>query len=185
VLVRLDGALARAERASALAAGLGVGVLILLASVQIVGRKAFNTPLPGFIDWVEQAMAVIAFLGLAYCQGRGGHIRMEIVLKKLSPRARIAAEAISILLSLAVVTVLIWGSWLHFARAFDWSAPMFSRDSSIDIGLPLWPAKLLVPLSFAALWMRMALQTWDFWRALLTGTEPLIVPEEAEATDRV
>ena len=52
---------------------------MLLAVAQILGRKLFNLPVTGFIDWVEQAMAIL-LLGIAYCQRLGGHIRMDIVI---------------------------------------------------------------------------------------------------------
>ena len=45
--------------------------------------------------------------------------------------------------------LLVWGAWAHFCAAFDFAAPLWSRDSSIDIGIPLWPAKLLVPVAFS------------------------------------
>jgi len=44
-----------------------------------------------------------------------------------------------------LIVALVWGSWAHFDRSFDMTRPMWSRDSTIDIGLPLWPAKLIVP----------------------------------------
>ena len=178
MLARCDSALGRMEHACGLLSGAVVGLLILLASVQILGRKFFNSPLPGFIDWVEQAMAVVAFLGLAYCQRQGGHMRMDIVVSRLRGRLRAGLEATGVLLSAFIIAVLVCGSWLHFERAFDWSAPMFSRDSTIDIGLPLWPAKLLVSVSLSFLLLRMVLQLWDYSRALLLGAPPLLERRE-------
>jgi TRAP-type C4-dicarboxylate transport system permease small subunit len=73
--------------------------------------------------------------------------------------------------------LLVWGSWAHFDRSFDWAAPMWSRDSTIDIGLPIWPAKILAPIAFAVLSLRLMLQLWGYGRAFLSGTEqPVAVP---------
>ena len=83
---RIDQAVFRIESGLNLAAGLVIFAIMLLAVTQIVGRKLFNAPLPGFIDWVEQSMAVFAFLGVAYCQRVGGHIRMDILIGRLAER---------------------------------------------------------------------------------------------------
>ena len=73
--------------------------------------------------------------------------------------------------------LLIWGSWAHFQRSFDWGSPLWSRDSTIDIGLPIWPAKLLVPLAFSILALRLVLQLWAYGRAIRTGGDrPVAVP---------
>ena len=156
----------RVEDALDLAAGVVVFGLVLLAAAQILGRKFFNLPLPGFIDWVEQAMAAAAFLGLAYCQRCGAHVRMEIVVSRLRGRAVAVFEIVALTPALVVVAALVWGGFLHFLRAFDWDSPLFSRDSTMDINLPLWPAKLLAPLAFSLLWLRLFLQFWEYARAL-------------------
>ena len=60
---------------------LSIVVLMLFAVVQVVGRKAFNAPIFGYIDWVEQVMVIFAFLGVASCQREGGHVRMHLLVR--------------------------------------------------------------------------------------------------------
>lgn len=176
-LSRGDRALYRLETGLTLAGGLVIFALMLLAVTQIVGRKLFNWPVPGFIDWVEQAMAVFAFLGVAYCQRDGGHIRMDILIGQLKGRTLWLAELVSTFVMLLLTLALTVGSFRHFQRAFSWDAPYWSRDSSIDIALPLWPAKLLVPIALSILALRLALQLWGYWRAFRSGEErPVAVP---------
>ena len=67
--------------------------------------------------------------------------------------------------------LLVWGTWAHFMRSFDFGAPWWSRDSSMDIALPLWPAKLLAPVAFGVLCLRLCLQIWAYTRALISGTD--------------
>jgi hypothetical protein len=56
--------------------------------------------------------------------------------------------------------------------------PLVTRcDSSIDISLPIWPAKLLVPVAFSVLCLRLMLQAWGYGRALVLGLRhPVAVP---------
>ncbi|EAR52262.1 TRAP dicarboxylate transporter, DctQ subunit [Oceanicola granulosus HTCC2516] len=177
LLSRLDRALVRLEGWLALLSGLAVFGLMLLAVFSVGGRNAFNRPLPGYVDWIEQAMPLIAFMGIAYTQRLGGHIRMDIVVGALKGRVLWAVEWFTTLTVLVLMLLLVWGSWAHFQRSFDFAAPLWSRDSSMDIGLPIWPAKLLAPVAFSVLSLRLALQLWGFGRAFVTGTDrPVAVP---------
>ncbi|WP_297772831.1 TRAP transporter small permease [uncultured Roseovarius sp.] len=183
-LSRLDRGLYRIERQLALLSGLAVFSLMVLAVFSVGGRNFFNQPLPGYVDWIEQIMPLIAFMGVAYTQRDGGHIRMDIFVGMFSGRALWLIELITTLAVLALMLLLVWGSWAHFGRSFDWNAPLWSRDSTIDIALPIWPAKILAPIAFGVLSLRLMLQVWGFGRALITGAErPVAVPliEDAAA----
>ena len=147
-LSRADRALLPLERLMALLSGLAIFSLMLLAAWSVSGRQFFNRPLSGYVDYIEAAMPFIAFLGVSFVQREGGHIRMDLVVGALKGRLLWLFELISVLLILVLVLALIWGSWSHFDRSFDMTKPMWSRDSSIDIGLPIWPSKLVVPVAF-------------------------------------
>ena len=169
VLSRLDQQLLKAERVLALCSGLAVFGLMVLAVVSVSGRNFFNAPVPGYVDYIEQAMPLIAFMGVAYTQRDGGHIRMDMLVGALKGRLLYAVELITTLLILILMVLLVWGTWAHFQRSFDFGSPMWSRDSSMDIALPIWPAKLLAPVAFSVLSVRLALQVWGYGRAVVTG----------------
>lgn len=171
-LSRLDRALFRVEGWLALVSGLAVFALMILAVVSVGGRNFFNAPVPGYVDWIEQAMPLIAITGIAFVQRVGGHIRMDLFVGMLQGRALWIVEFVSIVLILLVVLALIYGSWSHFGRSFDFAAPMFSRDSSMDIAIPLWPAKLVVPVALFVLSCRLLLQLWAYGRAIRSPDEP-------------
>ena len=42
--------------------GLAIFVLMITATVQIVSRKLLNMPIPGYIDFAEQSIAIFAFV---------------------------------------------------------------------------------------------------------------------------
>lgn len=175
-LSRADRALHRLEQIFALISGIAVFALMVLAVISVGGRNFQNAPIRGYVDWIEVIMPLIALMGVAYTQRDGGHIRMDILVARLKGRVLWIAEFASTLLILLTVLLLIWGSWAHFSRSFDFAAPMWSRDSTIDIGLPIWPAKLIVPLALAVLALRLVLQLWGYGRAILTGRDPVAVP---------
>ena len=181
LLSRLDRAVLRLEYVMIFVGGLTVFALMLLAVVSVGGRNFFNAPIPGYVDWIEQLMPVIAIFGVSYVRREGGHIRMDIVVGALKGRALWAAELLTTLAILLVAVLLLWGSWAHFQRSFDFGQPMWSRDSSIDIGLPIWPAKLVVPAALSVLVLRLCLQVWGYGRAFILNIDrPVAVPLVAD-----
>ncbi len=168
---RCDRLLFKVESVFNLIGGTIIFGLVLLAVVNILGRKFFNTPVNGYIDWTEQAMAFFVFFGIAYCQRLGGHIRMDIVIRFLEGRVLYLFEFVATLLMLGVTVVLTYGSYLHFKRAWD------IGDSSFDIDLPTWPSKLVVPIMLGLLSLRFALHAWGYGQALIQNPErPVGIP---------
>lgn len=151
--------------------GIIIFLLVFLATANALGRWLFDLPISGYIDWVEQSMAFMAFLGIAYTKREGGHIRMDMVVSHLHGRKLWLLELFSSLVMLLITCVLIYGSSLHFWRAYSLG------DSSLDIDLPTWPAKLVVPFALTVLALRIMLQIWGYFRAAVENSDqPIGVP---------
>jgi TRAP-type C4-dicarboxylate transport system permease small subunit len=170
-LSRIDRLYFKFESLLNLSGGIVIFLLVFLATTNVLGRWMFSLPINGYVDWVEQAMAFLAFLGIAYTMRQGGHIRMDMLVGHLRGRMLWAVEMISSLLMLLVTLVLIYGSSLHFWRSYN------IGDSSLDINLPTWPAKLVVPFALTVLALRLLMQIWGYARAFKEGSEtPVAVP---------
>ena len=177
LLSRLDRALLPIERFCALLSGLAIFSLMFLAAYSVTGRKFFGSPLLGYVDIIELLMPLIAIMGVSYVQRDGTHIRMDMLVSQLKGRTLWFFELISVLLILILMMALTWGAWDHFERSFDCARPFCSKDSTTDIYLPLWPSKLIVPVAFFILVLRLLLQAWGYGRALILGLEnPVAVP---------
>ncbi|GAA0779111.1 TRAP transporter small permease [Roseibium denhamense] len=169
--IRFDGMLGYVENGFNLIAAFSILSLMLLAVAQVLGRLVLNAPIPGFIDITEQAMAIFAFMGVAYCQRVGGHIRMEIVLGKLHGRTLYICEMLGVILIAFTVALLIWGSWFHFDRSWNFG------DSTMDIRLPTWPSKLVIPVALSVLFLRLLLQIYGYARLVANpDRDPVGVP---------
>jgi TRAP-type mannitol/chloroaromatic compound transport system permease small subunit len=145
--------------------------LMFVGVFQVVGRTAFDTAIYGYIDYMEQASALFAFLGIAYAQRTGAHIRMDLLLRGFSKRFMWAMELFAVLVALTIITILVDTTFENFLRAYQLG------DSTIDIKLPVWPTKLLVPLVLVVLWVRLALQVADYVRLVVhPHATPIAVP---------
>ena len=170
-LARADIWLGWVENRLNLLAGILVFALMLLGVAQIVLRTVLRSPIFGYIDIVEVAMVGFAVLAISFVQRVGGHVRMELVVGRFKGRALWIAEAVGTALAIFIVAVLIPYSYRHFERAFDFG------DSTIDIEIVTWPAKLVVPVALAILLVRLVLQMAGYLRlAVSPGSEPVAVP---------
>lgn len=146
---RADDALHAVERAFALAAAFFIFALMLLGVAQVAGRKLFDAPILGYIDLVELLMTTFAFLGVAYAERIGAHVRMDLLVGRLTGRPRWMLELLAVLVALFVVGVLVRYSFDHAMRAYN------SGDTTIDAEFLLWPSKLLVSIALGVLWLRL------------------------------
>ena len=105
---RLDLSLLRLERFMAFLSGLAVFGPMVITVISVGGRNLFDAPLPGYVDWIEQMMPLIAFMGIAYVQRDGGHIRMDILIGQLRGRALWLAETLSVILILLLMLALVY-----------------------------------------------------------------------------
>ncbi|THH38113.1 TRAP transporter small permease [Aliishimia ponticola] len=184
LLSRFDRALVPIERFCAYLSGFAVFSLMFLAVYFVASRK-LGFPTKGYVDIIELLMPLIAIMGVSYVQREGAHIRMDMLVGALRGRALWFFELISVLLILVLAIGLAYGAWEHFARSFDCSRPLCSRDSTTDIYLPVWPAKLVVPVALFVLIARLILQIWGYARALVLGLEtPAAVPLQMSVAEQ-
>ena len=152
--------------------GIVIFLVVGISTVNVLGRWLFNMPVNGYIDWIEQFMAFLALLGVAYTQREGGHIRMDMLVSRLKGRWLYTTELITTSIVFLVTLVLIYGSYLHFLRAYEFG------DTSLDISLPIWPAKLVVPAALTLLAIRLLIQMWAYVRAIKNNdNDPIAVPK--------
>jgi C4-dicarboxylate transporter, DctQ subunit len=162
---------ARLEDVMNLIAAAAIFFLMFVGVFQVIGRTVFNTAIHGYIDYMEQASALFAFLGISYAQRVGAHIRMDLLLRGFSLRFLWAMELFAVLVALVIITILVDSTWQNFLRAYQLG------DSTMDIKLPVWPTKLLVPVVLAILWVRLVLQSLDYMRLIgHPSAEPIAVP---------
>ena len=170
-LSRIHRWMAMVEDALNVTAALAIFFLMFVGVLQIVGRSVFGIAIYGYIDYIEQSSAIFAFLGVAYCQRVGAHIRMDLLMRGVPKRVLWLLEGLAVAIALVIVTVLIESTFQNFLRAWRLG------DSTMDIKLPVWPSKLMVPFALSMLWLRIVLQIVDYARLVRSPeAEPVAVP---------
>ena len=121
--------------------GLLTLALMFVIVIDVGGRYLFNKPLQGGVEISQILLAWILFLPLAYTLIRGAHVRVTILTMRLPHRHKLIVEDIITIISLGFFALAIYASWMHFLDSISVGETM-----AAPIWLPLWAAKLAVPL---------------------------------------
>lgn len=170
-LDRLDRALQVVEFATAVVGGVVIFGVMWVGVAEIVLRKAFNAPLYGQLDLIEQSMATYTLLTISYCYRKAGHIRVDIVVGYFKGRRKWIAELMASIAAFGLIVVLLPGVLHFFDNAY------YIGDSTINTQWPTWPSKLIPVIGFSVLAVRIALELWAYARLVADPlAEPIAVP---------
>lgn len=123
-------------RYMALLAGVILLLLTVFTTLDVVMRYFFNAPFRGSLEATEFSMAVIVFLGIAYCGLVGGHIGVDLLEKWLDkPSMRFVPVMVNlvgaVLFGLIAVTVV------------NETVEAWKQISNM-LRMPHWPFRLVV-----------------------------------------
>ena len=146
-----------------------VAIMLIILS-QIVGR-IFGFIIPSAEDFSGYALAASTFFGLAYTFREGGHIRVILLVQRLSPGARKIQESLVLGFGLFVTSFMSFYCW-HMV----WESYVFNEISSGYIAIPVWIPQ--VPLGLGALALNLAIL--DEFIGSLRGRAPSYTLHEDE-----
>jgi TRAP-type C4-dicarboxylate transport system permease small subunit len=92
-------------------------VLMVLISIDVLGRGLFNRPFKGTPELVKFSLVIIAFLELPYVLWTNGHVRSTVFYDKFGPTAKDIIDLIAALIGVAVFVMLIKSSLNDFIKA--------------------------------------------------------------------
>jgi TRAP-type C4-dicarboxylate transport system permease small subunit len=117
-------------------------LMMLLVAFDVLGRYIFNSPFTGAFDSIEMMMVVVVFCGLAYCTMEEGHVRVDVILGKLSQRTKAIINIITFIPSIFIVALI---TWRLGERA--WSILQnLPGPATPTINIPHWPLIILATI---------------------------------------
>jgi len=127
------------------AAGFIIFLIMVITTVEVVERYAFNSPTIWAWPVNRQLFGVFILFAGIYTMSKREHIRIEIFYDHFPPRLKLIARIIALAAFISFIGVLIWqGTWM------GWNALEVQEKASGTFRLPLYPLKLLIPI--AAFW---------------------------------
>ena len=107
--------------------------LMLLTFADVMLRGFFNKPIPGTFELSQYILAIFILLGAAYTQQVKGHVGVDFVTSRLSPRLRVCCEILTTLLSLFIIAIVV----------------------SDQLRIPQYPFRVLVAVGGFLLWLEL------------------------------
>ncbi len=152
----MDGMLLRAyhmvEKSMVVLSAMIVAAMMLLTTTDVVLRYVFNSPIQDSFQLSQFMMVGIVFLGIPYMQSIRGHVTVEFLTSRLSPRARSILTIFGLLIGLFIYAIVTWKS-----GSYAWSSWKINEYTMGIIHYPLWPAKFMVPIGTGILCVRLVL----------------------------
>jgi TRAP-type C4-dicarboxylate transport system permease small subunit len=125
---------------------------MVLGTCDVMGRYLFNKPILGTYEVFEILLPAIVLLGLGYTQGNNAHIRVELLLSRLSFRRRTILNFVTNGCGLFISILILWRGWVLVAAYWR----MGRTIPTIEV--PMFLPQLLVPLSALMLSLVLILQ---------------------------
>ncbi len=120
--------------------------LMVLTTGDVIGRSFFKKPIPGTMELSEYLLATFILLGAAYTQQVKGHVGVDFITSRLSPRTAAVCKIITTTLSLFIIAIVVWQGWIE---------GIGERTVSEMLRIPQYPFRLLVAICGFLLWMEL------------------------------
>ncbi len=155
---------------SAWGSGLCLITMTLLILAQIVARM-IDVVIPSSEDFAGWILSATIFFGLAYTFNNGGHIRVTIVLNRLSAKHRHIAEYINLAIGL-----LISGYLAYYTAFTVYESLVFGEVTDTYLAVPLWMIQLPMAIGSSCLFLAII----DSLCLMITGRTPSYISSEDE-----
>lgn len=149
-------------------------IMVVISAGNAVFRFAFNMSSNAMLEIQWYLFSAVFLFCAAYVLKKNEHIRIDVIVGRLSPRAQNWIDVFGILVFLLPMAVIIaWLSWPVFMNTWH-----TGEGSPSPGGLIRWPVRLMVPLGFALLILQ-ALSELVKRCAFLAGAGPNVLARAA------
>ena len=110
-IARLLGIFELMEVGVAVVGGAAAFIIMIIVTSDVIGRYLFNHPFGGVLEATEQLNVFLVYLGWAYCERTGRHVKMTILITRLPPLfGQIMDRLIGPVLLFLLMSLILWQS---------------------------------------------------------------------------
>ena len=88
-------------------------IMMMLTVSDVVGRYFFNRPMQGTNELTGLLLVCVAASALAYSQIKKGHIRVDLISGRLSPKGQMILDVIAYLFCLFGAALITWQTFVR------------------------------------------------------------------------
>jgi TRAP-type mannitol/chloroaromatic compound transport system permease small subunit len=152
---------------------LWIFVLMVVISVDVIGRTAFNSPLPGVLELVRLSIVGIVFIQLGHTLRAGRITRADHLITKLQqrwPRFGFGLQGLFDLAGFGIFVVLLQASLPLFQRS--WASGEYAGIEGY-VTYPIWPVRLIILIGCVCAGLQFLLLAYRDLRVTVTGQTAL------------
>lgn len=155
--------------------GIAIATLMVLTVVDVIFRESGHLGISGVIELTEVVLVVVVVIGLMSAEINQTHIRTQLVTSRLSQVVGDSVRSVGYFLS------AIFTTWTTFATLeTGWVAFRLREIRPGLAEIPIWPAKIFIPIGFAGLTLVLLAKCYVYARAALTNRT---APDPVRITD--
>lgn len=149
--------LTKVNRLMATLGGMLMSIVVVLFLTNIISRE-INKPIQGLLQLAVFATIIVVYMGLAYCEDKDEHIKIEVIVSRLSLNAqKILKNVIAKVVEIVILSICIYAAALDAYSAFITKASITGTVPMI-----LWPVKSMIFVGLFLFWLQILLNLIRF-----------------------
>lgn len=149
-LLSLASGIDRVTKAFGVLAAVLVALSCLISALNALSRYALDISSNAFLEIQWQMFAGVFLLGAAHVLRLNEHVRVDLIYGGLSARKKLWVDVFGFLAFFFPLCVIM----LEMSIPWAWGSFVAREHSANAGGLPVWPAKAILPLGFALLFLQ-------------------------------
>ena len=154
-----DEALGRVEKFMVV---IMLGIMILLAFVQIILRNIFSTGISWGDPLVRYLVLWVGFIGAGLATREGKHITIEVFARWFSGHGSRYLKALPHLASASVCGLLTFAGWTFVHNEAQMGGTAFLK-------IPVWIPQIIIPVTFALMTLRFGFRAFEKFAAMFNS----------------
>ena len=143
----------------------GLAIMMFLTLADVIGR-VFNSPIVVTDEVTELIMGMMIYLGVGYTTIHRGHIRVDILISRFSPRVQGILDTLTYLIALGFMLLVCWRLFLQASSRIE------NNDLTQISEIPVWPVAYVMAIASILMVTSLALHLVLAARATITGEQP-------------
>ena len=125
--------------------GIAILIISLIVTADVVMRYLFNSPFLFAGETCEFLLSLIVFAGLGYTFQKGGHIRVDLITRRLPSVPRYWIRVATLGAAIIYLSMFTWQIFLFVKESYS-----FNRQSTVLL-FPIWIPQLAMLIGALAL----------------------------------
>ena len=158
--MRMQKILTKINRLTAELGGFLMTIMMVLFLVNIISRE-MNRPIQGLLQMAVFSMLILIYLGLAHCEEKDEHVRLEVVMTRLPSGMRTKLRFFCTVIELLIVSLLLYAGASDALSAYFTGASVTGTKPML-----LWPVKTVMVVGLVLFWFQLFSKSLDFLKEM-------------------